>query len=116
MLVRTGATSLVTVASRSMLVGALLRNVVASQRNSLLNFLRGLSKDELQCLAEFEGACILEVDGTKVANMYRLLADFFDSKPSERCYTPDERAHKTFVVFEYLNILHGRKVRIPVNL
>lgn len=106
---------MVTVASRPSLVGALLRNVAASQRVSLVDFLRGLSRDELECLAEFEGSCVLESQDAKINNMYQMLASFFDSAPNDRWANPDERAHKTFVLLEYLNILELSKLRIAIN-
>ena len=84
------------VASRSALVGALLRTAVPSNRHSLVDFLRGLSRDELECLAEFQGACILESD--RAANPYKLLADFFDPGMCLRWQNAEDRAHKTFVV------------------
>jgi hypothetical protein len=92
-------------ASRSSLVGALLRTAVPSSRHSIVDFLRGLSRDELECLAEFQGACMLEgqVAGfNQGVNPYRLLADFFDPLVSERWLNADDRAHKTFVVMAWL--------------
>lgn len=106
---------MVTVASRSSLAGALLRNVSASQRLSLLNYLRGLSRDELECLAEFEGARIIEKQSSTLRSVYSLLADFFDSMPANRWVNPDEKAHKLFIVLEYLNLLHHQAIRVSLN-
>jgi len=93
---------LAVVASRSSLVGALLRTAAPSHRLYVVDFLRGLSRDELECLAEFEGACVLEAQDSCSSNPYNLLADFFDSFISDRWQNADDRAHKTFVVLAWL--------------
>lgn len=102
------------VASRSSLVGALLRNATPVNRQKVLDFLRGLSRDELECLAEFQGACVLEAESTVACHPYRLMADFFDPFGSERWNNPDDRAHKTFIVLEYLDHL-GRSISIRIR-
>lgn len=79
---------------------------------SILEFLRGLSKDELECIAEFEGACVLESLDAHLRNPYRLLADFFEECGPVRWPNADERAHKTFVVLEYLNLLECRSTPV----
>lgn len=92
------------VASRSSLVVALLRNAAPANRHSVLNFLQGLSRDELQCIAEFQGACIIEAEYC-ACTPYRLMADFFDPSLCERWSNPCERAHKIFVVVAWLDQL-----------
>ena len=95
------------VASRSSLVGALLRTAAPAQRQYVVDFLRGLSRDELECLAEFEGACVLEAQDLCSLNPYNLLADFFDSMAGDRWPNADDRAHKTFVVLAWLERCSG---------
>ncbi len=95
------------VASRSSLVGALLRTAAPSQRHYVVDFLRGLSRDELECLAEFEGACVLEAQDLCSFNPYNLLADFFELSPEDRRQNADDRAHKTFVVLAWLERCSG---------
>ena len=90
------------VASRSSLVGALLRAALPVNRPTVLDFLRGLSRDELECLAEFQGACVLEAMDFELFNSYRLLSEFFDPRTSERWHNADDRAHKTFIVLSWL--------------
>jgi hypothetical protein len=97
--------NLAAVASRSSLVGALLRNANIVNRHILLDFLQGLSRDELECLAEFQGACVLEAEYSTSFNSYRLMSDFFDPAISERWRNPDDRAHKMFIVLGYLDHL-----------
>ena len=101
------------VASRCSLVGALLRKAVPANRHSVLDFLRGLSRDELECLAEFQGACILEADEIS-NNPYRLMAEFFDADYGDRWSNACDRAHKTFVVLAYLDLLE-RSISIRVR-
>jgi hypothetical protein len=68
----------------------------------VLDFLRGLSRDELECLAEFQGACVLEQEYSARSHPYRLMADFFDPV-SERWHNADDRAHKMFIVLAFLD-------------
>jgi len=96
---------LAVVASRSSLVGALLRTAIPVNRPCVLDFLEGLSRDELECLAEFQGACLLEEEYSVACHPYRLMADFFDPCNSERWRNPDDRAHKMFIVLAYLDHL-----------
>jgi hypothetical protein len=102
---------LAAVASRSSLVGALLRNALPVNRQIVLDFLQGLSRDELKCLAEFQGACILEAEFSESCNPYRLMSDFFDPASHERWSNPDDRVHKMFIVLAYLDHLE-QSVRI----
>jgi len=73
----------------------------------VIDFLRGLSRDELECLAEFQGACVLEQEYSARSHPYRLMADFFDPR-NERWRNPDHRAHKMFIVLGYFDLLRAR--------
>ena len=84
--------------SRSSLVGALLRTAPPVNRKSIGNFLEGLSRDEIQCIVEFQGACIIE-SAFSESRDYRMLAEFFDSWPDS-----GERAHKTFIVLAWVDL------------
>jgi hypothetical protein len=97
--------TLAVVASRSSLMGALIRtaNAHSSNLNLVLDFLSGLSCGELECLAEFQGSCVLEM-GENSVNPYRMLAEFFDPAVSERWRNCEDRAHKTFIVLSWLEI------------
>lgn len=95
--------TLAVVACRSSLMGALIRTANPSNLHSVLDFLTGLSCGELECLAEFHGACLLEMDSAPV-NPYRMLAEFFDPAVSERWRNCEDRAHKTFVVLSWLEL------------
>ena len=98
---------LAVVASRSSIAGALLRAVIPAKRRIVVGFLRGLSLDELECLADFEGACALESEllGSSGFNQYRFLPTFFDHSTTSTCdrwQNADDRAHKTFIVLAWL--------------
>lgn len=92
----------VAAATRSSLVGALLRTAFSSHRQTAVTFLRGLSCSELECLAEFEGSCAIESQEVVALNAYRLLEDFFEPSVSERWCNSEDRAHKTFLVLAWL--------------
>lgn len=95
--------TLAVVASRSSLMGALVRTANPSNLHLVLDFLTGLSRGELECLAEFQGACLLEM-GDRPANPYRMLGEFFDPNVSERWRNCEDRAHKTFIVLSWLEV------------
>jgi hypothetical protein len=105
---------LAVVASRSSLVSALLRAAVPANRHAVFEVLSGLSRDELECLAEFQGACALEERDHLPCNPYRLLPEFFDPFTSERWRNGDDRAHKTFIVLAWLE--HTKKPAAAVRV
>jgi len=76
--------------------------------------LRGLSRDELECLAEFQGACILERAIGASFNPYRLMAEYFEPDCCGRWQNSNDRAHKTFVVLAYLDIME-RSISVRVK-
>jgi len=104
--------NLAVVASRSSLVGALLRNTIPVNQLAVSDFLQGLSLDELECLAEFQGACVIEAEYSETCNSYRLMSDFFDPEICARWRQPDARAHKTFIVLAWLDHL-GSSIPAP---
>ena len=93
------------VASRSFLVGALLRHTVPSHRHSVFLFLRGLSQGELECLADFQGALILEAESGPM-NPYRLMEEFFQPEQPGSWQTSSDRTDKAFIVLTYLDHFH----------
>ena len=108
--------TLAVVASRSSLMGALIRTANPSNLHLVLDFLTGLSCGELECLAEFQGACLLEMPEAtdKPVNPYRMLAEFFDPAVSERWRNCEDRAHKTFVVLSWLEVQKVPQPRVIV--
>ncbi len=102
--------TLAVVASRSSLMGALIRTSNPSTLHSVLDFLTGLSSGELECLAEFQGACLLEMT-VGPSNPYRILAEFFDPAVSDRWRNCEDRAHKTFIVLSWLEVQNTPQTR-----
>jgi hypothetical protein len=102
--------TLAAVASRSSLMGALIRTANPSNLHSVLDFLTGLSCGELECLAEFQGACLLEMEAVHTTP-YRMLAEFFDPAVSERWRNCEDRAHKTFIVLSWLEVQQTPQTR-----
>ncbi len=100
------------VGTRSSLVAALLGSSAGSNRHSITNFLEGLSCDELRCIAEFHGACIIESE-LPGNGEYRMLAEFFDAAFGDRWPDAGERAHKTFIVLAWLDL---RKSAAPATI
>lgn len=97
--------NLAVVACRSYLVGALLRYAVPTHRHTLFIFLRGLSQSELECLADFQGAVIIESQ-LRPVSAYRLMEEFFHTSSASVWKSSDERAHKSFLVLTYLDHSH----------
>jgi hypothetical protein len=67
-------------------------------------FLQGLSNDELQYIAEFLGACVLESSPHEACSR-RQLADgiaHFDRLRSASAAGPHNQEHKMIVLLEYL--------------
>jgi hypothetical protein len=79
---------------RSMLVAALVSCAAKASKSQLRRFLSGLSADELEFLAGFQGARILE-HGVSSASAQ---ADYSSTGPN----TPD-RDHKMLILREYLS-------------
>jgi len=89
---------------RSALVIALAAAADSSRRNRARKFLQGLSGDELQYIADFLGACILEATadcpGPAVAGC---IHEFQRARRS--CCSPEsasDQDHKMILVLEYL--------------
>jgi hypothetical protein len=100
------------VAKKSSLVCALVACLESSQRRSTRRFLQGLATDELQYIAEFLGACILESGGqcrgsrTQLAeaikqferNRHGAIAD----ANSRGLDSLQDQEHKMILLLEYL--------------
>jgi hypothetical protein len=88
------------VAQRQVLVAALAACAGCSMQARTRSFLSGLSADELQFIADFQGACILEscacIRSTR-AQLAARIADFQRSRGATS--DPD---HKMILLLEYL--------------
>ena len=85
---------------RHALVTALVDCVDGSARIKVRRFLQGLSADELQFLASFWGACVLEADGPSPYDRTRLAHRIGQLQPNTAPnYDGD---HKLLLLLEYL--------------
>jgi hypothetical protein len=92
---------------RAFLVAALASCADTPLRNGVLRFLRGLSSDELQFIAEFLGASLLE--GAAGSGP---LADFHREQPAgaQPRGRQNDLDHKLILVREYLAIARSRRL------
>jgi hypothetical protein len=86
---------------RKALVAALVSCIDSPNRSLARRFLRGLSRDELEYIAEFLGACILESPGRRCCSrtqMAEIIAEFQQGRPGN---SPDQE-HKMILLLEFL--------------
>lgn len=81
---------------RNALVTALIACSDSSLRTKAQRFLQGLSSDELQFIAEYLGACILESEEPRQGFLGHPITRFGDCPE-----TPDQE-HKMILLVEYL--------------
>jgi len=89
---------------RTALISAITACTEQRFRKKARNFLQGLSRDELQYIAEFLGACVLESEGRSALSR-RELADDIAQFEQVRCAPPDsprDREHLMILLLEYL--------------
>ena len=85
---------------RSALMTALCDCAVGPSRVKVRRFLQGLSADELQFIAAFWGACVIESDGP-VCHDRTQLAHRINQLQSQSCPSYDGD-HKMILLMEYL--------------
>jgi hypothetical protein len=86
---------------KTILVRSLCSMVPQGQQRKARQFLLGLSTDELQCIAEFLGSCILESErlrGSRRADLSECIQRFYDCR---NC-ADAERRHKGILLIEFL--------------
>jgi hypothetical protein len=92
---------------RSALVTALASLVDCRQRTGIRKFLLGLSGDELQYIAEFLGACILEFAGPAQPSRAQLAASIAEFEETRRHSCPfaggADLDHKMILLLEYMS-------------
>ena len=89
---------------RTALISAITSSAEGRFQEKARKFLQGLSTDELQYIAEFLGACVLESLG-RSAHSRRELADGIAQfeqvrRASADCF--DDQEHKMILLLEYL--------------
>jgi hypothetical protein len=89
---------------RNALVAALTSCADRPSKNRARRFLSGLSFDELQFIAEFQGACVLESGAKRRCSRAQLaerIAEFQRARESAGGWSED-RDHKMILLLEYL--------------
>lgn len=101
---------------RSSLVAALVSCADGPFRSRARRFLLGLSRDELQFIAEFLGSYILESAGSccSRAELARRIAEFQESRAgSARCASDQD--HKMILLLEFLRQSARRQFAMPLK-
>ena len=96
---------------KTTLVSALCACVGEARRAAARRFLQGLSADELQYIADFYGACILEAAAGAGSTCGGLAAEFASlercrcsaARPGGATEGLNDREHKIVLLFEYLS-------------
>ena len=102
---------------RSSLVAALVSCADLPLRSRARRFLLGLSADELQFIAEFLGACILERAGRSQCSRAELanrIAGFQQARTVAGPSSPDQE-HKMIVLLEFLCRSCLQQYSLPVR-
>jgi hypothetical protein len=88
---------------RSVLVAALASCTEGPLKPKTRRFLSGLSRDELQFIAEFLGASILESDELSAGSRLELAGRIVEFQQARGTFSPsDDQDHKTIVLLEFL--------------
>lgn len=99
------------------LVAALVSCTDAPSRSPARRFLRGLSRDELEYIAEFLGACILESSARRRstrAQMAERIAEFQQGRLGYAACSPDQE-HKMVLLLEFLCLDSLRQLSFPLG-
>ena len=90
---------------RETLVTALVSCANSSLKSRSRRFLAGLSRDELQFIAEFLGCCVLESARRSVCSRAQLaeaVSDFQRARRGLRGRCSEDQEHKMILLLEYL--------------
>lgn len=93
---------------RNALVAALVSCADSPHRSQAHRFVQGLSSDELQFIAGFLGACMLDSGREVIARYQR------DSS-ARRPHLTDDREHKMILLLEYLRWTGIPRVPLQLN-
>jgi hypothetical protein len=90
---------------REALVAALVSCADSSLQSRSRRFLAGLSRDEMQFIAEFLGCCILETARRPVCSRAQLaeaISDFQCARRGFGGWCSEDQEHKMILLLEYL--------------
>jgi hypothetical protein len=102
---------------RTALVAALVSCADVSLRSRARRFLTGLSADELEYIAEFLGACILERARRSACSRAELayrIAEFGQARAASSKFSPDQE-HKMILLLEFLSRSSALPYALPVR-
>jgi hypothetical protein len=100
---------------RSALVAALAVRAESSLKSRVRRFLRGLSSDELQFIASFLGACILESTGKPDGAGIAVDVSEFQRRDGVHDRWAQDRDLKMILLLEYLCRIGIHQTSIPVR-
>ena len=87
---------------RDSLVAAIVACADRTLKSEALRFLSGLSSDELQFIAEFLGACVLESEVRCACNRAELAERIARFQRARAQRWSSDQAHKMILLLEYL--------------
>lgn len=102
---------------RKTLVDALVSCADAPSRSPAGRFLQGLSRDELEYIAGFLGACILESPAPRRgsrAQMAERIAEYQQGRLGAASISPDQE-HKMILLLEFLCMGRLRQLSFPLG-
>ena len=103
---------------RSALVAALIACADSPHKSTARRFLQGLSSDELQFIAGFLGAYVLELPGGPCfsrAEWAERIAAYQQTCAASLSYGAEDREHKMIVLLEYLCRSGLRPLSLPAS-
>jgi len=103
---------------RSTLVAALATCVEKSKRSETRHFLRGLSADELEFIADYVGSCILESArrcGCSRAQLAGRIAEFQRARQGCAAVGSADQEHKMILLLEFLCRSGMQPFSLPVR-
>ncbi|HEX3743067.1 MAG TPA: hypothetical protein VHW09_04030 [Bryobacteraceae bacterium] len=87
---------------RSTLVTALVSCAEVPNKSRARRFVQGLSSDELQFIAGFLGACVLDSTGKSCASRTQWAERITRYQQASSAYRSADREHKMILLLEYL--------------
>jgi hypothetical protein len=97
---------------KTVLVSSLCSMIPIERRRKARQFLLGLSTDELQYIAEFLGACILDCEKPAYWTRSQLSQGIQRFDQGRHCL-PADRQHKMILLLEFLSRCSGASTPLP---
>ena len=103
---------------RTALIAALVSGADSTQRSRARRFVQGLSADELQFIAGFMGACVLDSSGNSCASRAQWaerIARYQEICAAHPEFGSQDQEHKMIVLLEYLCHSGARHFRLSAS-